>query len=241
MPERPTGTVTFLFTDVEGSTSLLDEVGAATYASELALHRATLRDAWETNDGVEIDTQGDSFFVAFARAADAVAAARAAQAALAAHALRARMGIHTGEPLLTKAGYVGMDVHRAARIAAAGHGGQVLLSQATRDLARGRRRRRRPRRAPPQGSDAAGADLPARRRRVPTAPQPEQVDAARSRASARRARDRAARRRGAAARASGSSRSRGPAAPARPGSPCSSRPSSRTSSRTALTSSRWRR
>ena len=76
MPERPTGTVTFLFTDVEGSTSLLDEVGAATYASELALHRATLRNAWETNDGVEIDTQGDSFFVAFARAADAVAAAQ---------------------------------------------------------------------------------------------------------------------------------------------------------------------
>ena len=137
MPERPTGTVTFLFTDVEGSTSLLDEVGAATYASELALHRATLRDAWKTNDGVEIDTQGDSFFVAFARAADAVAAARSAQAALAAHALRARMGIHTGEPLLTKTGYVGMDVHRAARIAAAGHGGQVLLSQATRDLLAG--------------------------------------------------------------------------------------------------------
>jgi len=137
MPERPTGTVTFLFTDVEGSTSLLDEVGPATYASELALHRATLRNAWKTNDGVEIDTQGDSFFVAFARAADAVAAARSAQAALATHALRARMGIHTGEPLLTKTGYVGMDVHRAARIAAAGHGGQVLLSQATRDLLAG--------------------------------------------------------------------------------------------------------
>jgi predicted ATPase/class 3 adenylate cyclase len=134
MPERPSGTVTFLFTDVEGSTSLLDEVGAETYASELALHRATLRDAWQANDGVEIDTQGDSFFVAFGRAADAVAAARSAQAELATHALRARMGIHTGEPLLTKAGYVGMDVHRAARIAAAGHGGQVLLSQATRDL-----------------------------------------------------------------------------------------------------------
>ena len=92
---------------------------------------------WETNDGVEIDTQGDSFFVAFARAADAVAAARSAQAALATHALRARMGIHTGEPLLTETGYVGMDVHRAARIAAAGHGGQVLLSQATRDLLAG--------------------------------------------------------------------------------------------------------
>jgi len=137
MPERPTGTVTFLFTDVEGSTSLLDEVGPATYASELALHRATLRNAWKTNDGVEIDTQGDSFFVAFARAADAVAAARSAQAALATHALRARIGIHTGEPLLTKTGYVGMDVHRAARIAAAGHGGQVLLSQATRDLLAG--------------------------------------------------------------------------------------------------------
>src|SRR4051794_16951966 len=137
MPQRPSGTVTFLFTDVEGSTSLLDEVGAAAYASELALHRATLRSAWNANDGVEIDTQGDSFFVAFGRAADAVAAARAAQAGLSSHALRARIGIHTGEPLLTKAGYVGMDVHRAARIAAAGHGGQVLLSQATRDLLTG--------------------------------------------------------------------------------------------------------
>jgi class 3 adenylate cyclase len=136
MLERPSGTVTFLFSDAEGSTSLLDEVGPEAYAAELAAHRSELRAAFESNDGVEIDTQGDSFFVAFARAADAAAAAQAAQAALAEHAIRIRIriGIHTGEPLLTKAGYVGMDVHRAARIAAAGHGGQILLSQATRDL-----------------------------------------------------------------------------------------------------------
>jgi predicted ATPase/class 3 adenylate cyclase len=134
MAAPPSGTVTFLFTDVEGSTSRLGEVGPEAYAADLARHRRMLRDAWESNDGVEIDTQGDSFFVAFARATDAVAAARAAQAALGGEPVRVRVGIHTGEPLLTSAGYVGMDVHRAARIASAGHGGQVLLSQATRDL-----------------------------------------------------------------------------------------------------------
>jgi predicted ATPase/class 3 adenylate cyclase len=134
MPDRPSGTVTFLFTDVEGSTSLLGEVGPEAYASALASHRTALRRAWHANGGAEIDTQGDSFFVAFARAGDAVAAATAAQEALADEAVRVRIGIHTGEPLLTKTGYVGMDVHRAARIAAAGHGGQILLSQATRDL-----------------------------------------------------------------------------------------------------------
>ena len=134
MPPRPSGTVTFLFTDIEGSTSLLHKLGPSAYAEELESQRTVLRQAFESQDGVEIDTQGDSFFFAFSRAADAAEAARAAQAGLSEHVVRVRMGIHTGEPLLTKEGYVGMDVHRAARIADAGHGGQVLLSHSTRDL-----------------------------------------------------------------------------------------------------------
>ena len=133
-PELPTGTVTFLFTDIEGSTRLLEELGDG-YAEVLAEHRRALRDAWQRHEGVEVDTQGDAFFVAFARASDAVAAAAEAQLALAGGPVRVRMGLHTGEPLRADEGYVGFDVHRAARIAAAGHGGQVLLSQATADLA----------------------------------------------------------------------------------------------------------
>jgi predicted ATPase/class 3 adenylate cyclase len=131
--EFPAGTVTFLFTDIEGSTRLLRELGDA-YADALAEHRTMLRDAFERHGGVEVDRQGDAFFVAFARAKDALAAARDAQAASRDDRLRVRMGIHTGEPLLTGDGYVGLDVHRAARIAAVGHGGQVLVSQSTRDL-----------------------------------------------------------------------------------------------------------
>ena len=130
----PAGTVTFLFTDVEGSTRLLQEHGDG-YAALLAEHRRILRDAFARNGGVEVDTQGDAFFVAFARASDALAAAAEGQRGLAAGPLHVRMGLHTGEPVLTAEGYVGMDVHRAARIAAVGHGGQVLVSQATRDLA----------------------------------------------------------------------------------------------------------
>ena len=133
-PELPTGTVTFLFTDIEGSTRLLGELGDG-YADVLADHRRALREAWGRHEGVEVDTQGDAFFVAFARASDAVAAAAGAQLALAGGPVRVRMGLHTGEPLRADGGYVGFDVHRAARIAAAGHGGQVLLSQATADLA----------------------------------------------------------------------------------------------------------
>jgi len=129
----PSGTVTFLFTDIEGSTRLLHELGDA-YAAALAEHRRVLREAFARHGGVEVDTQGDAFFVAFARASDAVAAARDAQAELGRGPVRVRMGLHTGEPTVTPEGYVGMDVHRAARVAAAGHGGQVLLSQATRDL-----------------------------------------------------------------------------------------------------------
>ena len=133
MGELPTGTVTFLFTDIEGSTKLLHELGDG-YADVLAEHRRILRDAFAVHDGVEVDTQGDAFFVAFTRASDAVAAAANAQRELARGPIRVRMGIHTGEPLRTGEGYVGMDVHRAARIAAVGHGGQVLISQSARDL-----------------------------------------------------------------------------------------------------------
>ena len=136
MPELPSGTVTFLFTDIEGSTGLLHELGDA-YADALADHRRVLRDAFERHAGVEVDTQGDAFFVAFPRASDALAAARDAQAALDGSSIRVRMGVHTGEPIVTDEGYVGLDVHRAARIAAIGHGGQVLVSQSTRDLADG--------------------------------------------------------------------------------------------------------
>src|SRR5438105_2075987 len=133
MSELPTGTVTFLFTDIEGSTRLLHELGDA-YADALAEHRRILRDAFTRHGGVEVDTQGDAFFVAFGRATDALAAAGEGQEALSTGPIRVRMGIHTGEPLATDEGYVGIDVHRAARIAAAGHGGQVLFSQSTRDL-----------------------------------------------------------------------------------------------------------
>ncbi len=131
--ELPSGTVTFLFTDVEGSTKLLHEHGAG-YADLLAEHRRLLRDAFTSHSGVEVDTQGDAFFVAFRSAADAVAAATEARSALEGEVLRVRMGIHTGEPLVTDEGYVGIDVHRAARIAAAAHGGQIVLSETTRGL-----------------------------------------------------------------------------------------------------------
>ena len=133
MSVLPTGTVTFLFTDIEGSTRLLAELGNR-YASVLAEHHRLMRESFATHGGVEVDTAGDAFFVAFGRASDAVAAAAAAQEALAPTGLRVRMGIHTGEPLVTETGYVGMDVHRGARVMAAGHGGQVLISQATRQL-----------------------------------------------------------------------------------------------------------
>ena len=133
MSELPTGTVTFLFTDIEGSTRLLHELGDA-YADELAEHRRVLRDVSSAHGGVEVDTQGDAFFIAYARARDAISAAAEAQRALRSGPIRVRMGIHTGEPLRTDEGYVGMDIHRGARIAAAGHGGQVLVSQTTREL-----------------------------------------------------------------------------------------------------------
>ena len=133
MAELPTGTVTFLFTDIEGSTNLLRELGDS-YAKALGDHRQLLRKTFADHGGAEVDTQGDAFFVAFARAKDAVAAAADGQRTLAEGSIRVRMGIHTGEPIRTDEGYAGMDVHRGARIAAAGHGGQVLVSQTAREL-----------------------------------------------------------------------------------------------------------
>ncbi len=133
MRELPRGTVTFLFSDIEGSTRLLQELGEG-YAGALAEHRLLLRGACRSHGGREVDTQGDALFVAFARATDALAAAAEGQQALGAGPVRVRMGIHTGEPIVTEEGYVGLDVHRAARIAAAGHGGQILVSQSTREL-----------------------------------------------------------------------------------------------------------
>jgi predicted ATPase/class 3 adenylate cyclase len=136
MHEIPTGTVTLLFTDIEGSTRLLQHLGKR-YSDVLAECRALMRAAFHQHHGHEVDTQGDAFFVTFARATDAVMAAVAVQRALASHPwpegaeVRARIGLHTGEPSLTPEGYVGLDVHRAARIMSAAHGGQVLLSQAT--------------------------------------------------------------------------------------------------------------
>jgi predicted ATPase len=129
--DLPTGTVTFLFTDVEGSTKLLHGLGAQGYAQALAKHRRALRAAFAAHGGVEVDTQGDAFFVAFPTAPGALEAACEAQEVL---EIPVRMGIHTGTPLLTNEGYVGSDVHRAARIASAGHGGQVLVSAATAAL-----------------------------------------------------------------------------------------------------------
>jgi DNA-binding SARP family transcriptional activator/class 3 adenylate cyclase len=140
-PGLPGGTVTFLFTDIEGSTRLLKQLRER-YADALAEHQRILRDAFAEHGGHEIDTQGDSFFVAFRRAKDAVAAAVACQRRLREHEwpdgaeLNVRMGIHTGEPTAAGERYIGVGVHRAARISAAGHGGQVLVSQTTRELLR---------------------------------------------------------------------------------------------------------
>ncbi|MGZ4332886.1 MAG: ABC transporter substrate-binding protein [Gaiellaceae bacterium] len=139
MPERPIGTVTFLFTDIEGSTRLLQQLRER-YDAVQSRHAEILRAAFTAHDGHEIDTQGDAFFAAFGRARDAVAAAVDAQRALAEEewpqgtTVRVRMGLHTGEPLVGGERYVGMGVNRGARICSAAHGGQVLLSNTTREL-----------------------------------------------------------------------------------------------------------
>jgi class 3 adenylate cyclase len=139
MSSLPGGTVTFLFTDIEGSTRLLQELGDS-YGEVVRDHRRLLREHLGETGGTEVDTQGDAFFYSFPRARDAVAGAVAAQRALADHAwpngadVKVRMGLHTGEPSVGEEGYLGLDVVRAARICSAGHGGQVLLSETTRAL-----------------------------------------------------------------------------------------------------------
>ncbi len=139
MPELPSGTLTVLHTDVEGSTLLTVHLGDR-YPEVLAIHCALVRAAFAAHEGHEVDTQGDSFFVVFPRATQAVAAAVASQRALAAEvwpeggAVRVRIGLHTGEPIRTAEGYTGLDVIRGARIKEAGHGGQVLLSKSTAAL-----------------------------------------------------------------------------------------------------------
>lgn len=142
MPTLPTGTLTFLFTDIEGSTRVLESLGDA-YRPLLERHHALLRQAIAAGDGTEVSTEGDAFFAVFPSASKAVSAAAQAQRALAAEPwpngakVRVRMGLHTGEGILGGDSYVGLDVHRAARVAAAGHGGQVLLSGATQALSAG--------------------------------------------------------------------------------------------------------
>jgi predicted ATPase/class 3 adenylate cyclase len=139
----PTGTVSFLFTDIQGSTELLHKLGDQPYGEVLLTHQRLLRQAFAEHEGAEVDTQGDAFFVAFPRAWNAIGAAVAAQQALASHPwpdgvrVQVRMGIHTGEPTLAGDHYVGLDVHRAARIAATGYGGQVLLSERSYAMAQG--------------------------------------------------------------------------------------------------------
>ncbi len=140
MSTLPGGTVTFVFTDIEGSTKLLQELGDEAYGRVSADHRRLVRETFGAHGGTEIDTQGDAFFFSFPRARDAVAAAVDAQRALRDHEwpdgrdVLVRMGVHTGEPHVGEEGYLGLDVVRAARISAAGHGGQILISETTRAL-----------------------------------------------------------------------------------------------------------
>jgi class 3 adenylate cyclase len=139
MPSLPSGTVTFVFSDVEGSTALLKRLGER-FDDVLSAHRRLMRERFVEHGGVEIDTQGDAFFFAFPRARDAVTAAVEAQRAHAEYEwpdridVRVRMGLHTGEPALGSEGYLGLDVVRAARLCTAGSGGHVLLSETTRAL-----------------------------------------------------------------------------------------------------------
>ena len=139
MTGLPAGTVTLLFTDIEGSTRLLLRLGTG-YPAVLDTHRRLLTEAVEAAGGQVLDTQGDACFCVFSRASEAVTAAAMIQRSLAAHAwpdgvrVRVRLGVHTGEPTVTPGGYAGLDVHRAARICSAGHGGQILVSSTTADL-----------------------------------------------------------------------------------------------------------
>ncbi len=140
MPDLPSGTVTFVFSDLEGSTRLLKTLGDAGYAEMLALHRQIVRETFAMHGGSEIDTQGDAFFYSFSRARAAVAACVEVQRRHETQEwprglkVRVRLGLHTGEPVVGEEGYTGLDVVRAARIAADGEGGQILLSEATRAI-----------------------------------------------------------------------------------------------------------
>ena len=239
--DLPSGTVTFLFTDVEGSTKLLDELGAEGYAEALTEHRRVIRKACAAEGGVEVDTQGDAFFFAFPTAPGALAAASAFTAALASGPIQVRVGLHTGTPLLTEEGYVGGDVHRAARIAASGHGGQVLVSSSTAQLVEDGAAR--PRRAPVQGplplpsASTSSEQATSRRSRASTArtcPSPRHPSSA-----ARQSWPRWSGSYGGGRRAC--SRSPAPAARARHGSPCRPRPRPPSPSPTASTGCRSRR
>jgi class 3 adenylate cyclase len=142
--DLPSGTITMLFSDVEGSTALLHRLGGERYGEALSAQRSLIRAAIAAWRGHEMGTEGDSFYVVFESAAGAVCCCLAAQQALAGHdwpdgaVVRVRMGLHSGEPTRHEDGYIGLDVHRAARIAATAHGGQVVLSEATRLLAASR-------------------------------------------------------------------------------------------------------
>src|SRR6266550_7145464 len=130
--DLPAGSVTLLFTDIEGSTRLIEKLGEDGYVQALAEHRRLLRSALSEHGGVEVDRQGDAFLFAFVDPVEALAAAVDGQEALASGPVLVRMGVHTGELQLTGEGYAGRELHRAARIAASGHGGQVVVSAATR-------------------------------------------------------------------------------------------------------------
>ncbi|HET6946641.1 MAG TPA: adenylate/guanylate cyclase domain-containing protein, partial [bacterium] len=142
MPDLPAGTVTFLFTDIEGSTQLLQLLGDTRYSALLVDQRRLMRDVFTAQGGVEVDSSGDAFFVAFPTATAAARAAVEVQRVIGRHPWppgavpRVRVGLHTGEPVVTGTGYVGLDVHRAARVCSVGHGGQILISETTRGLLR---------------------------------------------------------------------------------------------------------
>ena len=175
--ELPSGTVTLLFTDIEGSTRMLQDLGREAYVRALTEHRRLLREAFTSHGGVEVEMQGDSFHFAFPYARDAVAAAAAGQRALAEHAwesqpIKVRIGLHTGEPMQADGLYAGLDVHRAARVMSAAHGGQIAPlrpHRRPRQRRAARARTRRPRRAPPQRSDRRPAPVSGRQRGVPAA------------------------------------------------------------------------
>src|SRR5262249_41021044 len=131
---QPSGQVTLVFTDIEGSTKLLEELGTDAYREALAAHRTIVRSACARHSGYEVDYEGDAFFYAFSSAPEALAAVSEAMAGLAAGPIRIRVGIHTGSPELDPPKYVGMDVHLAARVMSSAHGSQVVCSSATADL-----------------------------------------------------------------------------------------------------------